>query len=111
MLEKTFILDLGKIDYWGRGRKVNRVTVEITFRFKFAPSVRAKIFIVGYIWNGRETDTVESGQIVDSIRPMLREKGLEILGTIWDDWHLKYLPIELCKELVDIIQRYAMTPN
>lgn len=107
MKEKRYTLDFGKIDYWGRGRKVNRVTVDITFRFKVNDDngrIETELAIVGNIWNASETDIVCGGQIIDELRPILRRKGLARVSEIWDTWHLKYISDDLIEELMEIIK-------
>lgn len=57
---KIVTLDLGKIDYYGRGKKTNRAEVEIGFRF-LKGNDECYFTITGQIWNARKTDMLRGG--------------------------------------------------
>ena len=55
---KTF--NFGKIDYNQTGKKINLVTIEITFNgTKFTAS--------GNVWNSKQTDLISCGQNLDEL--------------------------------------------
>lgn len=101
--EKTrkWTLDLGKVDYSGRGRKANRVTLDVTLRHKVndtAPyldvdlkNCRAyvELSIMGSIMNAAGSDATSCGQIVDEIGRLFPERlTVQRLVEIWRQWHL-----------------------
>jgi len=82
-LQKTF--DFGKVDYYGRGRKVNKVDVKI--RLTDNSDDRAVLGITGGFWNGRGTDYVLCGQCLDEIAEFVDDPlFLKIYGW-WKDFH------------------------
>ena len=69
-MKKTF--DFGKIDWYGRGRRVNAVQVEAELR----DEGRGPVFSAcAEVWNGRGTDIVAGGQCLDEIAPFLAESA------------------------------------
>jgi hypothetical protein len=81
IVEKT--IQLGKVDYWGRGRKVN--AVEITARLSNA----GRLSITGGIWNGRSTDYVNCGQNLETILELFpNDPKVQRIVEIWRKWHL-----------------------
>lgn len=80
-MEKTF--DFGKIDFYGKGRKVNKVevSVELTEDECFRVS--------GEIWNSRHTDIECGGQCLDEIAQYI--KGNETFDKIYKYWKLYHL--------------------
>jgi hypothetical protein len=80
-MEKT--IQLGKVDYWGRGRKVN--AVEITARL----SDEGRLSITGGIWNGRSTDYASCGQNLETILELFpNDPKVRRIVEIWRRWHL-----------------------
>lgn len=77
--EKTF--DFGKIDYYGKGRKINSVTVEMSYR-------DGVLSICGHIWNGRHTDIVCGGQCLDEIAEYIHSSKFKKIYRLWKLYHL-----------------------
>lgn len=97
------IIELGKVDYNGSGRKNCLVTLEVELE-KTIPNVApyldtdlrsvkdTEIFtlsISGNVWNPRKTDLYEFGQNVEVIRGFFpKNKDVQRLCDLWDRWHL-----------------------
>lgn len=62
-IKKTF--DFGKVDYYGRGRRVNKVDVDVELRDK--GDGRLVLAICGGFWGARGKDYVHCGQCLDTI--------------------------------------------
>ena len=83
-IQKTF--DFGKVDYYGHGRKINKV--DVTVRLYDKDDGRVVLGIMGGFWNGRGTDYVCCGQCLDTIAEFVHDPlFLKIYGW-WKDWHL-----------------------
>lgn len=85
-MKKTF--DFGKIDWYGRGRKVNVVTVDV----RFEDEAKGPTFSVcADVWNTRRTDIVAGGQILDELSKFKFLGGNELFRKIrrlWKAYHL-----------------------
>ena len=57
---KIVTLDLGKIDYNGRGKKINKAEVQIGFEC-LRGNDESYFFAIGDIWNMRHSDILRSG--------------------------------------------------
>lgn len=83
MATKTF--NLGKIDYCGRGRKINPVTVEVTLKEKDGkPCFSAS----ATVYNQTKTDILACGQCLDSIAKLTKNKQFMELYRLWKLYHL-----------------------
>lgn len=83
MATKTF--NLGKIDYYGRGRKINPVTVEVTLKEKDGkPCFSAS----ATVYNQTKTDILACGQCLDSIAKRTKNKQFMELYRLWKLYHL-----------------------
>ena len=83
MATKTF--NLGKIDYYGRGRKINPVTVEVTLKEKDGkPCFSAS----ATVYNQTKTDILACGQCLDSIAKRTNNKQFMELYRLWKLYHL-----------------------
>ena len=86
-IEKTF--NFGKIDYYGRGRNINSVDVEVELRDRDG---YLELSICASIWNGNHTDIICGGQCLDEIkefRDSLKNPELfDELYALWKEWHL-----------------------
>ena len=83
MATKTF--NLGKIDYYGRGRKINPVTVEVTLKEKDGkPCFSAS----ATVYNQTKTDILACGQCLDSIAKRTKNKQFTELYRLWKLYHL-----------------------
>lgn len=97
---RKWTLDLGKVDYSGRGRKVNRVTLDVELRHKVntvAPYLDidlkpcteyTELSICGNVWNAAGSDIVTGGQCVDTIRQLFPTGPVRGLVDIWSLHHL-----------------------
>lgn len=83
MATKTF--DLGKIDYYGRGRKINPVAVEVTLEEKDGKPCFSAMAMV---YNQTKTDVVAGGQCLDSIAKRTHDKQFMELYRLWKLYHL-----------------------
>lgn len=83
MATKTF--NLGKIDYCGRGRKINPVTVEVTLKEKDGkPCFSA----MATVYNQTKTDILAGGQCFDSIAKRTKNKQFMEIYRLWKLYHL-----------------------
>ena len=83
-LQKTF--DFGKVDYYGRGRKINKV--DVTVRLYDKDDGRVVLSIDGGFWNGRGTDYVHCGQCLDTIAEFIHRPLFRKIYGWWKEWHL-----------------------
>ena len=77
----------GKADFFGTGRKVNEVDVDIELKEK---DEGMALSLVGSVWNARKTDIVVGGQCQDELAklPQFQEGGkYRELIELWK-WHL-----------------------
>lgn len=89
-MKRTF--DFGCIDYEGRGKAVNRVTVKMEYK----QDGDKKCFSVSaMVWNAHNTDIVAGGQCLDIIAPYINNNGIfnEILR-LWKLYHLNDMHAE-----------------
>ena len=77
--EKTF--NFGKIDYYGKGRKINSVTVTMSYR-------DGVLSVSGDIWNGKHTDIVCGGQCLDEIAKYIHSSTFKKIHRLWKLYHL-----------------------
>ena len=75
-------VNLGKIDYYGNGRKSNAVDIEMELKDgRFSAS--------GNIWNSRHTDIVSGGQNIDEIAEHFKgNKDVQEIHSLWKQYHL-----------------------
>jgi len=92
-MKKEF--DFGKIDYQGIGKKVNTVIVEVELYEKecknFATNEKELMWVFSAscgIWNGRKTDIIAGGQILESLKAYLKNPLLYTIITFWERWNL-----------------------
>ena len=83
-LKKTF--DFGKVDYYGRGRRVNKVDVTVELYDK--GDGRIVLGIMGAIWNGRGTDIACGGQCLDEIAKFVSDPVFRKIYGYWKAYHL-----------------------
>lgn len=82
-LQKTF--DFGKVDYYGRGRKINKV--DVTVRLRDEGDGRVVLGIMGGFWNGRGTDYVCCGQCLDEIAKFVHSPLFLKIHGWWKSFH------------------------
>ena len=85
------IFSFGKIDYYGTGRKINLVEIEINLK----DTEKGPVFTAsGNVWNFTHTDIVAGGQCLDYLATFPEIKHNKTFKTILDMWekhHLKSL--------------------
>lgn len=82
-MKKTF--NFGKIDWYGTGRKVNEVTVEVELR----DTDKGPVFSAsGNVWNSKKTDIVAGGQILDSRKLSHLGPKFRQIKDLWLMYHL-----------------------
>lgn len=80
------ILNFGKIDWNGTGRKINLVTVQIKLEnTKNGPAFTA----CANVWNSKQTKYVCCGQCLDDLVPFF--KNNEVFMTIFSMWQKHHL--------------------
>lgn len=82
----------GKIDFYGIGRKMNAVEVEINLK-EFADSTYS-FSVCAFIWTAQHKDTVIGGQCLDDAAFMklaAENKVLEEIIRLWKAYHLNDL--------------------
>lgn len=82
-LQKTF--DFGKVDYYGRGRRVNKV--DVTVRLYDKGDGRLVLGVSGGFWNGRGTDYVCCGQCLDEIAEFVDDPLFRKIYGWWKNFH------------------------
>lgn len=82
-IKKT--IDLGKVDANRRGRKINRVTIEVELS-------DGELSMVGNVWNRNETNCETCGQCGDTIAALFPDsKKVQRIVAIWKKWHLNHM--------------------
>lgn len=85
---KSKKVNLGKIDYYGHGRKINKVEVELALR----QTDKGPVFTAcGLIWNGRGTDCLSCGQNLDEINEYIHSDVFSEIYRLWKLYHLNDL--------------------
>lgn len=59
------VISFGKIDYYGGGRRVNEVELELTLRESEDERRDVEFTASGGVWNARKTDYLYCGQMID----------------------------------------------
>lgn len=80
-MKKTY--EFNKIDFYGTGRKINAVSVEIEL-------TEDNVFTAcGWIWNIRRTDCVSGGQNLDEINKFKKNHPIfKVIYQMWKKYHL-----------------------
>lgn len=96
--EMKRVIELGKVDATGNGRKDNAVSIEIEVRRKDKKKRTVdldyvngyhELSIAGDVWNRSRTDIIMGGQCYDEIARLFpRNVAVRQLVTIWKRWHL-----------------------
>lgn len=84
----TKTIDFGKIDFYSRGRKNNKVTVELCL-YTRAEKNQIVFSAIANVYNTKGTDVVYCGQCFDSIKDFFKNNILfnKIYGW-WSNYHL-----------------------
>lgn len=98
---QKWTLDLGKVDANGRGRKVNRVTLDVELRHRLndvAPYLDidlktcreyTELSICGNVWNAAGSDINHGGQCEETIAKLFPGNApVQRLVALWKRWHL-----------------------
>lgn len=72
----------GKIDFYGRGRKINSVEVDVEL------SDKGVFTASGTIWNSKHTDCVCGGQCLDTIAKYIKNPTFKKIHGLWKQYHL-----------------------
>lgn len=82
------IIEFGKIDFNGTGRKINLVTVEVNLKGEEKP-----VFSVcANVWNSKKTDILMGGQCLDDLLPYFKNNKLFMeIYRLWKLYHLNDL--------------------
>ena len=75
-------LTFGKIDYYGRGRKINLVEVKAELSDKGVFTASATI------WNSKKTDCVCAGQCLDEVAKHVKSDKFKKIYRLWKQYHL-----------------------
>ena len=79
-MKRTF--NFGKIDYYGRGRKINSVEVRVELSDKGVFTASANI------WNSKQTDCVCGGQCLDEVAKYVKSDKFKKIYRLWKLYHL-----------------------
>ena len=79
-MKRTF--NFGKIDYYGRGRKINSVEVKVELSDKGVFTASANI------WNSKHTDCVCGGQCLDEVAKYVKSDKFKRIYRFWELYHL-----------------------
>lgn len=77
--------DFGCIDYEGRGKALNRVTVEMEYK---EDGDKKRFSVSANVWNTRHTDIVTGGQCLDTIAPYIDSPLYSEILRLWELYHL-----------------------
>lgn len=76
------VFEFGKIDFYGTGRRINKVTVEIELK-------EGNIFTAsGDVWNMHQTDIVCGSQGLDELKKYIHNKTFNTIYRLWKLYHL-----------------------
>ena len=74
-MKRTF--NFGKVDYYGRGRKINLVEVEVELSDDGVFTASASI------WNSKQTDCVCGGQCLDEVAKYIESDKFKKIYRLW----------------------------
>lgn len=96
-------INLGKVDYYGTGRKVNMGEVKLELKhitgnthqrdIHLNPCPDYYVFTAsGGIWDSRHYDYIHAGQMIDTLMELYpNHSQLQSIGKLWERWHLNDL--------------------
>lgn len=82
-MKKVFHFE--KIDYYGRGSRINAVDVEVELKEKPDGLVFSAC---GEIWDGNHSDVVSAGQNLDEIAKYIHNNRFSRIYAMWQKYHL-----------------------
>lgn len=85
--------DFGCIDYEGRGKALNRVTVEMEYK---EDGDKKRFSVSANVWNALRTNIIAGGQCLDSIAPYIDSPLYSEILRLWELYHLNDMHPE-CK--------------
>ena len=90
------IINLGEIDYEGKGKKQNLVTID--FEYKEKKEGQKVLSISGNIWNKNKSDILAGGQMLDDLVEYFfnTSTGFKDVHRLWKLYHLNDMHPE-CK--------------
>lgn len=97
-MKKTFYF--GKVDFYGSGRKVNDVEVEVELRHN--KDGEAVFSASGEIWNARHTDIICAGQCLDEIAECVEDETFKKIHRLWKLHHNNDLKAGTPRQMVCI---------
>lgn len=77
--------DFGCIDFEGRGKARNRVTVEMEYK---QDGDKKRFSVSASVWNARHSDIVCGGQCLDTIAPYINDPVFSEILRLWELYHL-----------------------
>ena len=103
-MKQTF--NFGKIDFYGCGRKINLVTIEM--EYKTNNSNKKSFSVCGDVWNAKHTDVICCGQCLDTIAEyMHNNKKFNTILRLWRRYHLNDMHTGTPKQERAIIEMYG----
>lgn len=90
--------DFGCIDFEGRGKAVNRVTVEMEYQTE---GDKKRFSVCGNVWNARHSDVVCGGQCLDTIAPYMNNPVFSEIYRLWELYHLNDMHPECVHQHAD----------
>lgn len=82
-MKKSF--DFGYIDYEGRGKALNRVTVDMEYKEE---NGKKRFSVSASVWNSRHSDIIAGGQCLDTIAPYINDPVYNKILRLWKLYHL-----------------------
>lgn len=82
-MKKRF--DFGCIDFEGRGKAVNRVTVDMEYKEE---NGKKRFSVSASVWNSRRSDIIAGGQCLDTIAPYVNDPFYTEILRLWKLYHL-----------------------
>lgn len=82
-MKKRF--DFGCIDFEGRGKAVNRVTVDMEYKEE---NGKKRFSVSASVWNSRRSDIIAGGQCLDTIAPYINDPVYTEILRLWELYHL-----------------------
>lgn len=81
------IIEFGKIDFEGTGKKINPVTIEI--KLKNEDSEQPVFSVCGDVWNSKKNDILMGGQCLDELLTYFKKNKLFLeIYRLWNLYHL-----------------------
>ncbi len=82
------VFNFGKIDFYGTGRKINEVTIEVELRdIDKGPEFSAS----GDVWNSKHTEIICGGQCLDELDTVSTLHNNPLFSKIYRLWKLYHL--------------------